>query len=156
MNRKVISVSKKKKAGRKSLYYEHVEPNLDLIERLVSEGYTEISIAKYLGVGETVFVKYKKEHPELAAAIKRGRASIESLAKSALIKKALGFYDETGRYHEPDYKSIIMLLRNYRTDDWTEMDQDEKQFRQRELKMKEDLLKEKIIDYDGGTEDGEL
>lgn len=146
----MILVAKKKKAGRNSLYDTHIAPYLDEIEKLVAAGYTEVSIAKRLGVCETTFVSYKKQHKELADAIRRGRADIETLVNGALIKKAIGFYDDEGKYHEPDYKSIIMLKRNYRTGEWTEIDPDEKKYRERELNLKEQIAKEKIIDYEEG------
>lgn len=141
-------MAKKKKAGRNSLYDTQIAPYLNDIEKLVAAGYTEVSIAKYLGVCETTFISYKKQHKELADAIKRGRADIETLVNGALIKKAIGFYDDEGKYHEPDYKSIIMVKRNYRTGDWTEIDPDEKEMRKRELNLKEQIAKEKIIDYE--------
>lgn len=146
-------MAKKKKAGRKSLYDSHIAPYLDEIEKLVAAGYTEISIAKRFGVGETAFINYKKQHKELAEAIRRGRADVETLVNGALIKKAIGFYDDDGKYHEPDYKSIIMIKRNYRTGEWTEIDPEEKSFRERELKLKENIAKEKIIDYEEGDDD---
>lgn len=134
------------KSGRLSQYDEYVKPYLDDIERWISEGYTEVSIAKALGIGETSFVKYKKQNKELATVIRRGRANVEQLVRGALIKMALGYYDDNGRYHAPDYKAAIMIMRNYRTSDWTEWDKEELAMRKRELKIKEDLAKEKIIE----------
>lgn len=151
-----------KKSGRYELYLERIKPHLDEIEDLVSKGYRESAIAKRFGVGETSFTKYKSKYPELRDAILKGRAKVEQLVISALLERALGGYKEetkvtakgvevTHKYFPPDPNACKMILRNFKTADWIEMSDEEREFKERELKIKEALAKEKC--FEGEVED---
>lgn len=152
-----------KKSGRYERYQECIKPHLEEIEELVAKGYRESSIANRFGVGETSFNTYKKKYPELRGAILRGRAKVEQLVISALLERALGGYKEetkttadgsvisTVKYFPPDVSAIKMILRNFKTEQWIEMSDEEREFKERELKVKEALAKEKC--FDGEVED---
>lgn len=142
----------KKRNGRKSQYDILIKPHLKEITQLVSEGYTEGSICKKFGVGKTAFCNYKNQFPELEAAVNEGRAQVESLVVNALLKIALGFMDDTGKYHAPNIKAIQMILNNY-SDTWKNMGVDEAKFKERELKVKEDLAREKCFSDEGGIDE---
>ena len=152
-----------KKSGRYERYLECIKPHLDEIEDLVSKGYRESSIAKRFGVGETSFNKYKAKYPELREAILRGRSKVEQLVISALLERALGGYKEetkvtpkglevTRKYFPPDPNACKMILRNFKTGPWFEMSDEEKEFKERELKVKEALAKEKCFEVEVNDE----
>lgn len=84
------------KRGRKSKYETHVKPNLQLIQEM-ARTMTEKQIAESLGVAYTgAWSLYKKQYPELAESLKKGRQNLVAELRSALIKKAKGFdYTET-------------------------------------------------------------
>lgn len=84
------------KRGRKSKYETHVKPNLQLIQEM-ARTMTEKQIAESLGVAYTgAWSLYKKQHPELAESLKRGRQNLVAELRSSLIKKAMGYeYTET-------------------------------------------------------------
>ena len=79
--------------GRKSRYETHVLPYIDQVRDWI-QLLTEDQIAKRLGVGHTSLQKYKKEHQELAQALKEGREELVENLKLTLKKKAQGFYYE--------------------------------------------------------------
>lgn len=139
------------KAGRKSKYFSHVEPYLDDIAKW-SENMTEAQIAKKLDVGYRNFCDYKRNYPQLAQAIKKGRSNLVLDLKSVLIKKAKGFsYEEkkfitdsdgytrkevTQKYAQPDVAAINLLLKNYDRENWSN-DPQTLEIKKRELELKE-------------------
>lgn len=125
--------------GRKSRYETHVLPYIDKVRDWI-QLLTEDQIAKRLGVGHTSLQKYKKEHPELAQALKEGREELVENLKMTLKKKAQGFYYEETKtvvkqedgvevkiierykkYAQPDTGAAHLLLKNldesWRNDD---------------------------------------
>lgn len=102
------------KAGRKNNYEENVKARFDEIVDWLEKGVTERQIAKNLGIGYSTFNTYKGKHEELRNLIKRGRQSVVSDLRGALIKKALGFnYQESKTVIEqielPDNVKDILL-----------------------------------------------
>lgn len=90
------------KVGNPSKYETHVAPYLEEI-KVMAWHMSERQLAKELGVGYSTFCRYKEAHEELRDAMKKGRRKLVTDLRSALIKKAEGFYyTETKRR----YKSI--------------------------------------------------
>ena len=130
--------------GRKSRYETHVEPFLDKVREWIQLN-NEADISKRLGVSHVSFEKYKREHPELRAALKDGRTELVEDLKLTLKKKAKGYtyterktyikeisgqkvrvIEEYERYAQPDTGAIHLLLKNlddsWRNDDKTTID----------------------------------
>ncbi len=116
--------------GRTSDYEKKVRPHLKDIEDWLTE-YTEGQIAQKLGVTAQSFSAYKKKYPELNEAVQNGTCKLKNVLKSALKKRALGYYYEesetkqtetdkgeetvtkcTRRYSHPDVGAIHLLLKN--------------------------------------------
>ena len=128
-------------AGRKSKYDEYVKPRLDEIREAAAAGVDDKIIADDLGISPQTFCEYKKAHPELADALKRGRARATIRAWSALMRCVEGFsYEEkksykrknkkgidvggveiTEKYYPPNPAAIAMVLRNW-DEDFTDKD----------------------------------
>lgn len=147
------------KMGRKNKYWTHVEPHLKEITEY-KRTMTEAQICKKLGVGRSAFNEYKKQHPELVAALRAGTVDLISDLKGALIQKALGYdYEETTeitgftakgpinetktitKHMPPDLGSIHLLLKNidptWRNDDSTTL-----QLKRAELEIKKKRAEE--------------
>ena len=135
--------------GRKDKYKSHVEPHLKDISDWL-ETMTEGQIAKRLGISVCSFEKYKTEHTELKEALQQGNEHLADKLKSALKKKAMGYYyketrktvqngekgetvtvEEIERYAHPDTGAIHLLLKNidkgWRNDDQATIDLKERQ-----------------------------
>lgn len=103
------------KRGRQSKYETNIKPNLFLISEM-ARTMTEKQIADSFDVSYTgSWFEYKKEHPELVEALKKGRQNLVAELRSALIKKAVGYdYTETKETSEkielPD--EMYTALRN--------------------------------------------
>ena len=130
--------------GRKGKYDSCIKPYLDMIPKWY-EFCTEAQIAGRLGVSESAFAKYKRQHPELRDSLQEGKEKLVIDLKDSLKKKAKGyFYTETKtyirkigeqevkmiekfeRYAQPDTGAIHLLLKNlddtWRNDDKTTVD----------------------------------
>lgn len=121
------------KRGRKSAYDTKIKPYFPEILEMCKTA-TDKQIAEALGVGYSVFMKYKAEKEEFRELIKKGRQNLVAELKGILIKKAKGFdYEEkkvitdsegytrkeiTQKYAPPDVAAINLLLKNYDRDNW--------------------------------------
>lgn len=135
--------------ARKSKWEALILPNLDRIPDMALE-MTQGQIADALGVSRSMWDNYKVMHPELAAALDKGKEKLVQQLKDALRRKALGFhYDETkttqkktgkntqvtiekyDRYSPPDIGAIHLLLKNndpeWRNDDYETLQLKKKQ-----------------------------
>jgi hypothetical protein len=76
--------------------WPQVKEKLLLIEKWCRDGLTEEQICANIGVGHTAFNEYKKQYPELAEALKKGKEVLITEIENALVKRALGYsYEET-------------------------------------------------------------
>lgn len=81
--------------GRKSKYFTHIQPVLEVIAGLSRRGITESEIAKHCGVAVSSFQLYKTQYPELSEALKNARLSADLKVENALFRKAVGYeYEE--------------------------------------------------------------
>ena len=79
--------------------WPQVKDKLMLIQKWARDGLTELQMQKNIGVGKTAWEKYKKEHPELREALKKGKEVFITEVENALAKRALGFeYEESKTY----------------------------------------------------------
>ena len=84
-------------------YETHVKPKLDLIAQWARDGAIERDIAKKLGVSESTFSGYKKEHEELLQTLTVNKEVADARVESALYKRAIGYeYDEVCTEVGPD------------------------------------------------------
>ena len=85
------------KRGRKGIYETRVEPYFEKIKTWVKFKVSEKQIAEYLGIGQSTFEKFKKEHPELIELIEQAyhERTMEIVDhKEALSKASKGYYYE--------------------------------------------------------------
>lgn len=132
-----------------SKWKTNILPHLEEIPEMAVT-MTQGQIADALGVSRSSWENYKAAHPELAAALDKGKERLVQELKDALRQKALGFhYDETkttqrkagsktqvtvekfNRYSPPDIGAIHLLLKNndpeWRNDDYETMQIKKKQ-----------------------------
>lgn len=118
--------------------YEAALARLTEIRDWAAEGLLDKEIAAKLGCSPWTLGGWKHEHPEIAKAIKEGRAQLDNTrtgpVEDALLKRALGYEyvivktvddpqkgvrEETTTYHmPPDVTAIIFYLANRMPDRW--------------------------------------
>ena len=123
------------KAGPKGKYQEWLTP--DGLLRLTGwarEGLTDSQIAHNIGIALGTLCEWKNAYPEIAKAIKKGKAPVDLEVENALLKRAMGYdYEETitdigadGKQHvrklrkhmPADVTAQIYWLNNRRSDRW--------------------------------------
>jgi hypothetical protein len=78
------------KGGRPYLYISHVKPYFDDIYEWISQGATEKSIAKKLGIHPFTWICYKKDNSELTDLITRARSAAGELLLNKQFAAACG------------------------------------------------------------------
>lgn len=76
---------------RPSGWKDKVKPKLDMIMGWARHGATNQQIALNLGIGQSTFDAYLREHEELVDALNAGREDAEIIVENALFKKATGY-----------------------------------------------------------------
>lgn len=142
--------------GQPDVYETQVEPHLADI-RVWYKTMNLAQIAKKLGVARSTLCKYKKQYPELEAALVAAQDEFVEELRSAIKRRALGYswdevqttesFDENGnstgrtvkttvRHVPPDLGSAHLLLKNL-DPDWHDADMVTIKQREKELKIKQ-------------------
>lgn len=101
--------------------WEDIKKKLESIETWASVGLSERQIAKNLGISKSTFEKYKSEHSDFLAHLKRGKETADSQVENALYKRAVGytiverqpikcketFYNEDGKKCEKENVVVV-------------------------------------------------
>lgn len=90
-------------------YKEWLEQDkLILLEGWARDGLTDKQIAKNIGVSERTITSWKKEHPAILSALKKGKEVIDFEVENALLKNAL----------KGDTTAQIFWLKNRKSKQW--------------------------------------
>lgn len=90
-------------------YQEWLENDkLTLLEGWARDGLTEEQIAHNMGIAYSTLREWKKNHPAILAAIKKGKEVVDYEVENALLKSAL----------EGNTAAQIFWLKNRRRDKW--------------------------------------
>lgn len=74
------------------------EEGLLKLEGWARDGLTDEQIAQNIGIRRETLYAWKKKHPNISNALKRGKEVIDRQVENALLKRALGYqYDEVTR-----------------------------------------------------------
>ncbi|CAF1778026.1 hypothetical protein NRS6094_04329 [Bacillus subtilis] len=86
----------------KAKYAEWItEDGLKKIEHWARDGLTEEDIAHNMGIKRQTLYEWKKKHPDIDDALKRGKAVIDMKVENALLRRALGY-----QYNEDTYEWV--------------------------------------------------
>lgn len=77
------------------------EDGLKKIEHWARDGLTEEDIAHNMGIKRQTLYEWKKKHPDIDDALKRGKAVIDMKVENALLRRALGY-----QYNEDTYEWV--------------------------------------------------
>lgn len=146
------------KRGRKSAYETIIKPRFPDILKWLQNGATEKQIADNIGISQATWCKYKTENVEFAEFIKRGRESLVTQLRGALVKRAMGFeYTEKKKYSKrdpdgniyqyveettktalPDVAALNLCLKNYDPDGWAN-DPQAIRLKEKELELRREI-----------------
>lgn len=149
------------KRGRKSAYETIIKPRFSDILKWLQSGATEKQIADNLGISQATWCKYKVENVEFTELIKKGRESLVTQLRGALVKRAMGFeYTEKKKYSKrdpdgqvfqyveettktalPDVAALNLCLKNYDPEDWAN-DPQANAIKREELELKKKMYED--------------
>lgn len=138
--------------------WPQVKERLAEIEKWFRDGLKEEQVCKNLGISHQTLNVYKKAHPELLDAIKRGKRVIVTEIENALVKRALGYeYEEVKTYIKveadgskttytektlkhmpPDTAACAILLKNKDPENYTN-DRALLELRRQELELRKQI-----------------
>ena len=76
----------------KGKYEKWLEPeSLILLEGWARDGLTDEQIANNMGVRRETLYDWKKKHPNISNALKKGKEIVDIQVENALLKRALGY-----------------------------------------------------------------
>ncbi len=96
------------------------EDGLLKLQGWARDGLIEKQIAKNMSVSYCGFRVWKKEHPEIAEAIRKGKEVVDREVENTLFKSATGFMGPDGKYYPPNITAQIFWLKNRKPDKWRE------------------------------------
>lgn len=130
---------RKRRMGARGKYLDWITPEgLLKIEGWARDGLTDEQIAHNIGIRRETLYTWKKEHPNINNALKKGKEVVDRQVENALLKNALGFeYEETKtiieispdgekkqrvekikKYSPPNSTSQIFWLKNRKPAEW--------------------------------------
>ena len=121
--------------GARGKYREWItEDGLLMIESWARDGLVDADIARNIGINPSTLYEWQNKYPEIAKALKRGKAPVDMKVENALLKRALGYeYEEKRievdalgeekrigikRYAAPDVTAQIFWLKNRKPAQW--------------------------------------
>lgn len=76
----------------------HSKEQLEKLQGWARDGLTDEQIAKNIGIRRPTLYAWKKEHPDIADALKKGKEVVDVEIENALLKKAMGTTTKTTQY----------------------------------------------------------
>lgn len=76
----------------------HSKEQLEKLQGWARDGLTDEQIAKNIGIRRPTLYAWKKEHPDIADALKKGKEVVDVEVENALLKKAIGTTTKTTQY----------------------------------------------------------
>ncbi|WP_458732399.1 helix-turn-helix domain-containing protein [Bacillus subtilis] len=152
----------------KAKYAEWItEDGLKKIEHWARDGLTEEDIAHNMGIKRQTLYEWKKKHPDIDDALKRGKAVIDMKVENALLRRALGYQYNEDTYEwvqdmagegefkitkrvvkevQPDTGAAIFWLKNRQPDVWrkeSEIKDNQTKAQTNKIKADTELTKER-------------
>ena len=103
----------------KGKYQRWLEPDgLILLEGWARDGLTDVQIAHNCGCNTATLYEWKKKHPEISEALKKGKEVVDIQVENAMLKRALGYdyQEEKIEISEKDGKKITQIIKHIPAD----------------------------------------
>lgn len=102
----------------KEKYQQSILPKMGELAALISAGGSEAAAAELAGVSLSTFRRYRKRHPELEELFEIRRQLCAEMVESALLKRAIGYEDASGKEVPPDVRAAVFWLQNRCPENW--------------------------------------
>ena len=95
-----------------------VLPELANIRRKLANGITPGELAGQLKISLTTLNRYRKQYPEFGELFKEAASAKDDLVEEALLKRATGYENNSGKEVPPDVRAAMFWLKNRRPENW--------------------------------------
>ena len=95
-----------------------VLPELENIRKKLANGITPGELAGQLKISLTTLNRYRKQHPEFGELFKEADSAKDDLVEEALLKRATGYENNSGKEVPPDVRAAMFWLKNRRPENW--------------------------------------
>ncbi len=107
MQKRGGAVKKNKKKIKTDKYSTIIKPNLEVIEKMARDNFTDEEIAKHFNIAKSSFSRYKKDNVALRKALAKGKEQCIAEVENIYFKSALGFdYKEEKLIYDIEKKLI--------------------------------------------------
>lgn len=136
---------------------------MNVIRGWARDGFSDAQIAKNIGISRATLYEWRKAHPDISDAIKKGRQPVVIELEDALYKAGLGFnyeetieeiYEEDGvqrkhmrrikRYAQPNVTALIFALKNLKKNKFKDRPVEE-------MNVNDDILLETLRRWDNAA-----
>ena len=99
-------------------YHGMIREKLPELAIQLNSGKSISEIAVFLGVSPSTLRRYRKQYPELDELFKQRNSICDDLVEAALLKRATGYEDSSGKEIAPDVRAALFWLQNRRPKRW--------------------------------------
>lgn len=102
----------------KSKYQTQIQPRLTELASFLEAGNPPESAAGWLGISKAALTRHRKNHPELDQLFQQNENLCSDLVEAALLRRATGYADNSGKEIAPDVRAAVFWLQNRRPKRW--------------------------------------
>lgn len=117
-------------------YQELIHPHLHEVAALLDSGKTTATIAEWLGISVTTLRRYRKQFPELDRLFRCRQELCDDMVEAALLRRATGYEDNSGKEIAPDVRAAVFWLQNRRPKEWCATAKKRKAGRKQKLEIR--------------------
>ena len=95
-----------------------VLPELEKIRQKLECGISLTSLARQLGISLSTLKRYRKQYPAFGELFSEADSAKDDLVEEALLKRATGYENNSGKEVPPDVRAAMFWLKNRRPENW--------------------------------------
>ena len=93
-------------------------PQLDKIRRQLDNGISLSALARQLDISLSTLNRCRKQHPEFGELFAEADSAKDDLVEEALLRRATGYENSSGKEVPPDVRAAVFWLKNRRPENW--------------------------------------
>ena len=103
----------------KTKYQNLIEPRLPELAGFLEAGNPPDRAAEWLGISPATMKRYRKQYPEFDRLFHDNGNLCDDLVEAALLRRATGYEDSSGKEIAPDVRAAVFWLQNRRPKRWS-------------------------------------
>lgn len=116
-------------------YQTLIQPRLGEIAAYLNAGNPPAKAAEYLGIADSTLRRYRKNYRELDELFRNSDSLCDDLVEAALLRRATGYEDSSGKEIAPDVRAAVFWLQNRRPKRWKGAEKEKKTVTNNKVKV---------------------